>query len=126
MTKNKQRPARILYWLQLRGLSSAEIGRRLGISRAAVCDVLAGRRTGPKVWAEIKEALKMKKSRNRGAWIRYQLRRQGLSGAEISRRAGVSQGYVCDVIAGRRKGQKVREEIARVLNKEVNKIFKEE
>lgn len=68
----------------------------------------------------------MKPGRARANWILYQLRRRGLSGAEISRRTGVSRGQVSDVMSGRRKGQKVREEIAKALNKEVNKIFKEE
>lgn len=67
----------------------------------------------------------MKPGRERAAWILYQLRRRGLSGAEISRRAGVSRGQVSDVMSGRRKGQKVREEIARALGKKVEKVFKE-
>lgn len=67
----------------------------------------------------------MKPGKKRVAWILYQLRKRGLSGAEIARRAGVGRPCVSMVMSGMRKGQKVREEIAKALNKEVGKIFKE-
>jgi transcriptional regulator with XRE-family HTH domain len=58
-------------------------------------------------------------------WILYQLRRRGLTGADIARRAGVSRGQVSDVMTGRRRSQKVRQLIAEALGKEVEKIFRE-
>jgi transcriptional regulator with XRE-family HTH domain len=72
----------------------------------------------------------MKPGRKRAAWILYQLKMRGLTGAEIGRRAGVGKAHVSMVISGYRKGQRpgtkrVREEVAKALNKEVHKIFQE-
>jgi len=72
----------------------------------------------------------MKPGRKRAAWILYQLKRRGLTGAEIGRRAGVTRAHVSMVISGYRKGQRpgsrrVREEVAKALNKSVDKIFEE-
>lgn len=72
----------------------------------------------------------MKPGRKRSAWVLYQLKRKGLTGAEIGRRAGVGRAFVSMVISGykkglRVKGQKVKAEIAKALNMEVGKIFEE-
>ena len=72
----------------------------------------------------------MKPGRKRAAWILYQLKIKGLTGAEIGRRAGVGRAHVSMVISGYRKGQRpgsrrVREEVAKALNKAVEKIFQE-
>ena len=72
----------------------------------------------------------MKPGRKRAAWILYQLKIRGLTGAGIGRRAGVGKAHVSMVISGYRHGQqpgsrRVREEVAKALNKAVEKIFQE-
>lgn len=47
----------------------------------------------------------------------------GISQAEVARAAGVSQAFVCDVIAGNRRSEAVEALVAKAIGKPVHSVF---
>jgi len=70
--------------------------------------------------------MKAKTGRDLSLWLQYKLRKKGLSGAEIARRAGVTRSFVCRVLQGKQRGQRVRQIIAEALGMNIQKIWQED
>ena len=92
------------------GLSMGELADRAGVSRGYISEVSRGRRNmGVKVQRRVEELLQApaqaapahKPSVDcRALWERMDA--HGISQNEVARRAGISKGYLSDVMAGRR------------------------